>query len=197
MAPRLLLKVPMTKSTVRLDPGFLRHAPAMIAEHAERVRFIDHEMGAGVAALDRRDLGQRGAIPQHAVNALYHDQGVGDALAEPPQALVQIDGVIMAKPDDLGAAQAAAIVNAGVAIGVDHENVSGACQGGQHTEVGHIAGRKNDHASPIEEIRQLAFELHMNRITAVGDPRARGPRSLRAHRVTSRFDALGWNVSPR
>ena len=111
-------------------------------------------------------------------------------VAETPQPFFQVGRVVVPEANDLGAAQPAAVVDAGVGVRVDQQHVAGAGQGCDHAQVGHVAGGKNDHAAVSEELRQFPFELHVPAVIAVGGPRPGGAGAFRAQRLAGGLDAL-------
>ena len=58
-----------------LYPGLLCTAAAIVAENSQRMCLIHQEIGA-IFIFDRRNLRQRCAVPQHAVDTFHQDEGV-------------------------------------------------------------------------------------------------------------------------
>ena len=150
---------------------------------------VDHQVGA-VAGLDLGKFGQGRAIAEHAVEAFDHHQHVAAAL-ETAQAFVQIGRIVVAKAYDGGAAQAAAVVNAGVAVGVDEQNIVGPGEAGDGSQVGLVAGAEHHGRPAFEEAGDGRLEVLVGGVIAVGDTRAGGAGTFRRGRRPGRFDAVG------
>ena len=97
----------------------------------------------------------------------------------------------MAKPDDGGAAESAAVVDAGVAIRVDQDVVVGADQAGNGAEVGEVAGREYHYELAAEKLGEPCFQFGVAGVGAVGDARAGGAGAALPDRAGGRSDAFG------
>ena len=79
----------------------------------------------------------------------------------------------MAEADDLGVAEAAAVIDAGVAVGIDQQRVVLAGEDGEHAEIGLVAGGEHHALAAAVEGGDLGFEGAVQAVGAVGDARAR------------------------
>ena len=159
-------------------------------EHAERMRLVDQQPGA-VALLDLDDLAQRGVVAAGAVQALDHHQGAAGVGAEAGQAPVEVFGIVVAKADRGRVAQPAAVVDAGVAVGVDEQELALSGQAGQGAEVGLVAGREDDARGPAEGVGQGPLELAMAGVVAARHARAGGAGAAGLDRGDRRGAAFG------
>ena len=139
------------------DTGLLCQTPAIGPQNAQGVRFVDHQVGA-IFLLHRYDVGQWRAVAQHTVQTLDHHQNIGVALFKTAQALFQIFNVIMTEADDFSSAEAAAVINAGMAVGIQQDNFSRSDNGRQYGQVGNISGGKNDGALATEVVCHFLFQ---------------------------------------
>ncbi len=151
---------------------------------------VDQQVGAGLA-LHVRDFLQRGGVAQHGVDALDHDQLVAGHAFEASQALVEVVGIVVAEADHLGVAEARAVIDAGVAVGVQHQVVAAAHQGRQDAQVGLVAGGEHHGVFTAVEFRQVALQAQVAVVTAVGDAGPGGARALALGRLHRLFDAVG------
>ena len=97
----------------------------------------------------------------------------------------------MPETNNLGASQAAAIINAGMAIRIYQDYFTGANQGRQHGQIGDISGGKYDGTLTIEIFRQLPFEGQMTGKCSVGHPWSCGAGAFFADGIASRIDTIG------
>ena len=135
---------------------------AAFSEHAKRMCFVDEQIAA-ILTFCRGDLGHWRAVAQHAVNPFDHDQGIRRTIAEATQSLREVVGVIVSKTNDFGAAHLTAVVDACVAVTVDHDDIVAICQRGQDAEIREIPGRKHDGTAPAEKLRDILFEPDVTR----------------------------------
>ena len=135
MPPRLLLNVPDHEIDVGLDAGTFREAPAVLTQHPEGMRFVDQQIGAHLA-FDRGDLGQRGHVAQHAVDALDHNQLLPRQVRQMFEPALEVFRVVVAEAGDGGLAQTGAVIDAGVAVGIQKQMVALSGQNRQHP--GHL-----------------------------------------------------------
>ena len=103
---------------------------------------IHHEPRA-IFLGDGAKLGQRGGIAQHAVEPFGDHQRALGLFPQTPQALAQVLGVIVAEGKEIGPADAAAVIDAGMAMTVQYDLVAGAQDAHQKTQIGLIAGGKH------------------------------------------------------
>jgi len=103
------------------------------------MRFIDQQQGA-VSIFQFHDFCQGCGITQHAEHALGDNQAVLRHVAETLQALFQAFDVIVPEAVNSGAAHLAAVIQAGVAVGVEQNRVAGFHQRGQGTQVRRVSG---------------------------------------------------------
>ena len=151
---------------------------------------IKEEEGA-VAPHHFAKLAERGDIPEHAVEAFHNDEGALAAIAEATQALVEVRGVVVAEAIDFGAGKLGPFVDAGVGVGVEHDDVPGAREGRDCSHVGHVTGGESDGGTRPEKSAELPLERRVTCVGAIGQARARGPRPMGAHRLGRSLDAGG------
>ena len=97
----------------------------------------------------------------------------------------------MAEAIDFGAGKLGPFVDAGVGVGVEHDDVPGPCEGGDRAHVGDVAGGEGDGRTRAEESAELPLEGSVPGVGAVGQPGARGARSVGAHGLGRSLDAGG------
>jgi hypothetical protein len=93
------------------------------------------------------------------------------------QPLVEILDAIVAEADDLGDALLAAVVDRGVAVGVEDDVFALADQRRDHAQIGHVARRKDDRTADAVEVAQRRLGFHMVAEGAVEHAAAVGARS--------------------
>ena len=98
------------------------HAASLLAPGPERMRLVDDERGAHLA-FHARNLPQRSAIPEHAEDALGHDDAAAREAFEPAEPVGKILRVIVTKTNDLCGAELARIIDRGVTVRVDEQMV--------------------------------------------------------------------------
>ena len=173
MVPTLFEKVPTMKSTWSPTPKCSSRAAAGLAEHAQRMGFVHEDISVRHARFDRDEFVQRRDIAEHAVDAFDDDQLV-DVVAEALQALFEIDRVVVPEADHRRVAELAAIIDAGVAVGVDQDVILRAGQGRNHREIGLVAGREDHGTLGAVELGKLGLERLVAAIGAVAIARAGG-----------------------
>ena len=76
---------------VFVGEGRFAQAAAGVAEDAQRVGLVDEEHGAGFA-FDGGDLGERGGVAQHGIEAFDDDQAGAGLAVEATEAAVEVVG---------------------------------------------------------------------------------------------------------
>ena len=97
----------------------------------------------------------------------------------------------MAEAIDLRTGKASALVDAGVRIGVEDNDVAGAGEGRDRSDVGYVAGREHDGRARTEVFCHLALEGGVCGVRAIGDSRPGSARAVAVNCLHRRFDA-GW-----
>ena len=97
----------------------------------------------------------------------------------------------MAKGDDLRGRLARGIVNAGVTVAVDQDDVTRPAEATDDSEVGLIAGAENHRVVLAKPLREVAFQFLVDGQRPVGRPRAGGSSAVLRERLTGRLDNLG------
>src|SRR3546814_522393 len=99
------------------DARFLEDTAPMLAEKAHAVRFV-HQHHRAVLLGDGDHLLQWRDIAQHRIDALEDDE-LARFGGKPAEALVQILAAVVAKADDVGVPKIAAVIDGGVAVGIE------------------------------------------------------------------------------
>ena len=149
-----------------------------------------------VAFLDLDEFGQWRLVAQHRVQSLHNNQraaGVGPEAGKPA---VEVFGIVVAKDDRLGVAELGAVVDAGVRIAVEQQEVVLAGQRRYAGEVGLVAGREDHGRRPAERVGKLALQRGMRAVAAVGHPRAGGAGAEMIQRLAGRIDDVGVQREP-
>ncbi len=111
----------------------LAQAAAVLAQRTQRMGLVDQHVGAVLLA-DLDEFLERRRIAQHRVDALEHHQPVARlvaliALLEASQAGIEARRVVVLEAHDLRLGLLAGVVDRGVAVGVDQQEVLRADQG--------------------------------------------------------------------
>ena len=159
----------------------------MLTGYTQRMRFVDQQIRA-VFVFHSGDIRQRCPIPQHAVNTLDYNQGVGGTITEPLKPLFQIAWVIVSETNNLSAAQTAAIINARMAVRVYQQDVARPCQSRQHGQVGNVAGGKYHSVFASEKIGEFLFQLDMAGVGTIRHPGSGRAGAEFPHGIGSRID---------
>src|SRR5512143_3259371 len=93
-----------------LEPEMLRGAPAGRSQHAYPVSVVDHQTGA-VCLAQASDVGERGNVPFHAVNAVDYDEFA--SVAAFLQHELETAHVVVLELPDLGKREPARVEDAG------------------------------------------------------------------------------------
>ena len=125
------------------DALILGAAEAGGAVGAERVRLVDEQVGA-VRAADVDDVAQRRDVAADGIQPFDDDQPV--ALAAPAAARASCAGSrrVVPEADDLRRGLPRRVVDAGVAVAVDQDDVAGAAQAADERQVRLVAGAEDD-----------------------------------------------------
>jgi hypothetical protein len=137
----------------------------VVTVSAERVRFVDHQPGAGGAARGR-DLAQRGHVPAYRIQA-FDDHQAGARIAYLFQLSRQVGGRIVAKDEHPRAAQPGTVVDARMALDIDDDRVFRAAQAGNHPEVRLVTGREHHRMAHAVELGKQLFEVAVRSECAV------------------------------
>ena len=120
-----LENVPMRRSTSVLDAEQLARPGAARAEHAGRVRLVDHQPRAvRLAELD--DPRQGGDVALHREDAVDHDEHAAAVVCRALEHLLELVEAVVAERAQLGAREQAAVEDRGVVAGVGDHGVAGA-----------------------------------------------------------------------
>ena len=138
------------------------------------MRFIDQQIGAGFA-LDLRDLGQRRRVTEHRIDAFDDDQLAARMVLQTTQPLEQVVRVVVPEADHFGVAEPGAVVDAGVAVGIEDQVILAAGQRRQHAQIGLVAGAEHHAVATAIKLGHRQFQIAVPRIAAVGDARTGGP----------------------
>ena len=90
-------------------------------------------LGDGDHFLERRN------VAEHRIDAFQHDQ-FARLLGQAAEPLVEILDAVVAEAHDLGIALLAAIIDRGVAVGVEDDIFAFARERRDHAEIGHVSG---------------------------------------------------------
>ena len=99
--------------------------------------------------------------------------------------------IVVAKADDLRAAQAATVVDAGVAIGIEQHDVIRPGEPRQHAEIRLVTRGEHDGVAHAVERREFLLKPPVARIAAVRHARAGRAGTLGVEGPVRRRDALG------
>ena len=159
-------KVPISRSGS--DPLGGRRSRALRPEHPEGVGLVHEQAGAGLRA-HRGDLGHRGPIALHGVDAVNGHQRPARGMLLPPRAepLVQARRQVVAEGAEDTVAEPGAVDEAGVAGGIQKDGVVGLDQRGQQAHVGQVSGREHQGGLGAHPVGQLVLELAVQRQGAV------------------------------
>src|SRR6187455_1581903 len=105
------------------EARFFHKALPRLAQYPEGVRLIQ-EKRTVIGGFDPHNLGQWRSVPQHAVYALYDNEGRARTIPQAAKALLQILRIIMPKPDNLSATQAASIINTRMGVAIYQDDIS-------------------------------------------------------------------------
>jgi len=144
---------------------------------------------------DRDHLLQRGDVAEHRIDAFEHHQLAG-FLGQAAEALVEVGDVVVAEADDLGIALLAAVVDRGVAVGVEDDVFALAGERRDDAQIGHVPGREHDRAGHVVELAQGLLDVDMVVERAVEHPAAIGARPERVERVFAGLDDVGVERHP-
>ena len=178
------------------DTGLLGQSASIGAQDPHRVGFI-HQQISPVFFFDGHNPRQGGPIAQHAVKAFDHDQNRGVAFFKTAQPLFEVLGVVVPKPMHLGAPHPAAVIYAGMAVGIQQDDLAGADQGRQHGEVGNIAGGKNNGPLTVEKISQFLLQCDMAGKCPVGHSGSGGAGAFFAGGIAGSVDTGGIKRKPQ
>ena len=172
-------------------------APAsVLPENPERMGLVDQQVGTHLA-LHRRDLAQRGDVAEHAVDALDDDELVSGLLTlrttvgQEPQAAIQVLGIVVAEARHRRGAETRAVVDAGMAVGVEQQVVVPPRQRREDAQIGLVAGGEHHRVATSVEARHLLFQRRMSAVGTVGDPRARRSGAFAAESLGGMVHATG------
>ena len=178
------------KSTRSRTPCASAHPRPVAPYVPERVRFVDHQVGAVVAA-HVRDFPQRRHVAPNGVQPLHDDQAIALALRQALELLPQALRRIVAKADHLRRRLSCRVVDAGVAVAVDQNHVARAAQSADERQVRLVAGAENNRVTFAEPVGKLALELFVHGQGAIGGPRPGRARAVLAHSGCRRCNHLG------
>ena len=138
----------------------LAEAATMLAQRAHRVGLVDQHIGAVLLA-DLDELLEWRRIAQHRVDAFQHHQLVARLVADAAQPRLEAGRIVVLEAHHLGLGLLAGIVDRGVAVGVDQQEVVRPDQGGNNPQVGLVAGREDHAVLFAVELGDLLFQRHM------------------------------------
>ena len=183
-------KVPTTKSTSSRTPCSSAQPRPVRSVGAERMRLVHENVGA-VGPADVDDLAQRRDVAADGVQPFDDDQPVASLRGQPLQLLAQALGRVVAEADDLRRGLPRRVVDAGVAVAVDQDDVAGAAQAADERQVRLVAGAEDDRVALAEPVGQLALEIFVQRERAVGRPRSGGAGAVLEHGAARRLGDVG------
>ena len=136
------------------------------------MRLVNHQVGAGVTT-HRKDVAERREITIDRIEALDDDQAIPGACGQARQLTGEEVGRVVPEADDLRTAEANRVVDARMAIHVEHDVVALAAQRPDDREVGLVA--RAEHGGVTQPVRlcQVVFERPMQRQRAARNPRTR------------------------
>ena len=137
------------------------------------MRLVDEQKGAGLT-LDGGDLLERRDIAEHAVDAFDDNEFVTRTVSQQPEAPIKIIGVIVPETRHLRGAEARAIIDAGMAVGIEQQVVVASGQTRQGAEIGLVAGGKDHGIAAAEKRGDPFFQSDMSAVGAVRDAGAGG-----------------------
>ncbi len=168
-------------------------ATAVGAEHAGRVRLVDHQhRAAPFTHVD--EVRQRGEIAVHA------EHGIGDderpALAFAGEEVVELGGVFVRVDAEGRAREAASVEDARVVQAVAEDRVALAGERRDRADVGHVAGREDDRGLGALESRDGVFEFAVDGHRARDEPRRAAAGAVFIGRRLRRLDQFGMVGEP-
>ena len=170
-------------------------AEAASTVRAEGVCFVDDEKGARFAAR-RDDFVKRRHVAADRIQP-FDDDETAAAVRLNRELAAKIRGRVVTECEDARAAQACAVVDARVALDIEHHHVVWTAQARDDPEVRLVAGREH-HRLPLPiEARELAFEIAMDRERAVRRARAGGARSVPLDGRSGRRDDVGMEAQAK
>src|SRR5690349_18296731 len=101
------------------------------------------EYGGAVAAGDVHQFDQRRSIAENAVNAFDHHQFAAAPILERLKPTPETGRIVVGEPERGGQTKPGGIVDAGVAIAVDQNDVVMACESGNRSQLRVVAGGKD------------------------------------------------------
>src|SRR6056297_1496050 len=165
-------------------------AEPAIAEDAERMRLVEQQPGV-VALLDFDEFGQRRLVAEHRVKPFHNDQRAAGVRAQARKPAVQVFRIVMAEDHRLSVAEFGTVVDAGVGIAVEQQEVVLAGQRGNAGEIGLVAGREDHGRRPAESRGKLLLQRCVAVVAAVGHPGARGAGAEMLQRLSGRTHHVG------
>jgi len=165
-----------------------RGSPAA-AEHADRVRVIDHQPRTVLLA-EGDDLRQGGDIALHAVEAIHHDELalVCRQLAQYP---LQVLHVLVPEALGLAEAQLRAVDQARMVFLVQDDIISTADQRADRAQVGLHAGGEDQRRLFPDELRDLVLQLLVHLERAVQEAGAGAAGAVAPDRLDGRLADAG------
>ncbi len=98
--------------------GFLGKSAASLAEHPQRMGFINQQKGA-ISFFYGRNIRQGGTVAQHAVNSLNHNKSIRGTVTESLEPLFQNSRIVVPESKDLSTTKPAALIDACMTVGID------------------------------------------------------------------------------
>ena len=146
------------------------------------MRLVDEQVRAvGAAHVD--DLAQRRDVAANRIQPLDDDQPVASLAGSRSSFLRRLSGELCRKPITCAARLARRVVDAGVAVAVDQDDVAGAAQAADERQVRLIAGAEDDGVALAEPVGELAARA------ARAAPASRWPCAIRSCRCRTRARA--------
>ena len=139
----------------------------------------DHR-AVGMGDLD--EFGHRGDIAQHRIKPLNHHQA--RALGgQARQALIEVLGAVVAKADGFSIAQAASVIDAGMAVGVDQQVIAAPGKGAEGRQICLIAGGADHSRGRTEILFQVSLKIKVQAVGAIGKTAAGGGGAMGVNRL--------------
>ncbi len=167
----------------------LGDAAAVLADEAHRMRLVDQHHRARLLA-DADHFLERGDVAQHRIDA-FKDDKLARIGGEPLEPLFERLDIIVAKGDDLGIAHRAAVVDRGVAVGVDDDVVILARERRDDPEIGLVARREDHRMVHVVEVLERVFARLVPLVRPVEHAAAGGARAEFVERLLARRDDVG------
>src|SRR4051812_28595980 len=161
-------------------------ARACRPEHAERVRFIDENLGV-VLARNLREAGKVGDRSFHGENAVGHDE-LGRMLGCGGELSIERGEVTVRIAMHFSEAEAGRVDERGVVEAIKKEMVAATGESGDGSEARLISRRENERCFFLEQLREPVLQLVVQIERAVQEAAARRATAVAVHRLRRRVE---------